>query len=218
MADTIFYLAIAAMCVQALILVAFYFTAYQRLFFTSGASNLIPVLLFLLFFKIAYPITYLAGWAKCDSRGVARVMIFWTLEMIIVAVEITLLLNMPSNGSGILDVIISTASAIVMSLLCIAGLKVAWQVDSRLRKVLNEPTEDNLKQVAALGPSVLPLLERMLESQFAPTRLVAVRCLGNMGSLAIPLLKSSLTDDDPAIVEQVDESLALIQQQQVAPN
>lgn len=194
MSDSIFYLTMAAMCLQVLVLVAFYFKAYQRLFFTSGTSNLIPMLLFLLFFKLGYPITYIAGWARCASLGLPRIMIFWTLEMIIMVGEMTVLLNIPSDRSGMLDVIISIASAIIMSLLGIAGLKAEYQLDRCVRMALTEPTEENIQRVAALGPIVLPYLERLLSSQFAPIRLIAVRCLGSMGPPAIPLLQSSLTD------------------------
>ena len=42
MSDTAFYVFISAVCLQILVMVSFYFTTYQRLFFTPGTGNVLP--------------------------------------------------------------------------------------------------------------------------------------------------------------------------------
>ncbi|MDB5347328.1 MAG: hypothetical protein JWP89_5705 [Schlesneria sp.] len=213
MSDAIFFLALGLVLIQAFILAAFYFTAYQRLFFTLGATNAVPFVLFLVFFNIGYLIAFIAGWARCDARQLGRVMVFWTFEMFVVVGEVSLLANMPSNGSELPQLVLSIIITAVMLSLCIAGLKEAYRVDGRLRMVVNDPTDANIKCVAELGTTMLPHVERLLENPYAPIRVIAVKCLGQMGTLGIALLQSSLEDEDQAVVTQADKLLAQVQQQ-----
>lgn len=198
MSDLVFTIAIGGLCIQIAVLAAFYYAAFRRLFCPPDRNNFLPTLLFLLLFKVGFPIVFVAGWVKCHSRMLTSVMSSWTLTILVVA-GCGIVISLIDNDHEEWQAAVSAIGSCVAALLCLWTLLPFFRVDDRIRSLCRDPTDANVARVVSLGPIALPHLRRLLGNQYVPLRQAVVACLEGIGSDACPLLEEAKFDEDPKV-------------------
>lgn len=196
-----FYIIIGGMVAQIMMLTAFYFVAFRRLFL-NPISNVIPIVLFLIFFQLGYPITMIWGWVQSGAKPIRRFMTFWT-----VATALMVLGCMMQADSPSVNVISSLIATCGIAVLTMQGLVPFFILEERLRNLQHDPQPRRIADCVALGPAIIPDLQRLLHDDYQPTRLAAVECLSQMGNPAITALSTVIDDADPQVANAAREAI-----------
>lgn len=206
MSDLYFFGAIGGVCAQIVMLFAFYYAVFRRLFCPPEANNFLPTLLFFLLFKLGYPIVFILGWVKSRSKGTARVMTFWSLAMLATG-GCCVSLYFLENKSLALQAIVSIFWTSIVAALSIVSLRPHFRLDDRIRTLVRNPTDANVHRILALGNSAVPELRLLLDDPYGPTREAAVRCLCGIGPVALPILERLLNDEDSRVRSNAAEAI-----------
>lgn len=204
-AEDAFMYSMCGVLAQILMCTAFYYAAFRRLFMNPTSNNVFVILLFLVFFQIGYPITWIWGWVNCRTRQTAWLMTFWTIANTLMVLEFFVISSSSNSSDG--EVGITILGTLLMSGITLWGLIPFFRVDERMRQMVQDPTPERIQSFVALGKDILPELEMLLADNYEPTRLVAIECLSKLGANARPILEKASHDEDSVIAHAAQNAL-----------